>query len=149
VQKQRSLFAGLDQLLAGMGGPVMATAQYGILDLDTHRLELVNAGHPPPLVIPPHDPPRYLELDPGLPLGVETSAAFTTSAVDLEPGTVLLLYTDGLIESRTRSLADGLDQLRAAAATRAESLGSLIDHVVREMVPDGTGDDVAVLAVRV
>jgi serine phosphatase RsbU (regulator of sigma subunit)/CheY-like chemotaxis protein len=143
------LFEGLDQLVHGMSGPSMATAVYGVLDLDTRRLELVNAGHPPPLIVPPGGYPRFLELDPGMPLGVDEAAVFKSSSFVLEPGTLVLLYTDGLVESRTVPLANGLAALLKAAATPTDSLDALCTAIVRALVPEGTNDDIALLAIRV
>ena len=69
------------------------------------------AGHPPPVLAVPDGPARLLELPAGLPLGLGAGSVEATE-VGLPPGAVLALYTDGLVETRARSLGDGIAALR-------------------------------------
>ncbi len=74
------------------------TLFYAKLDPDSGRLEYANAGHPPPLVARRSGEMVRLEAG-GLPLGIFSDAAFEPRAVTLQPGDVLLLYTDGICEA--------------------------------------------------
>ena len=76
------------------------------------------AGHPPPLVIAPGGP-RYLEGGRSVPIGAADPAVFREATAILQPGSSLLLYTDGLVERRDTPLEERLDQLAAAGATPA------------------------------
>ena len=127
----------------------MATAIFGILDPDELTFTCATAGHPPPIVFVPNGDIHELQ-EGGLPLGAaphETPAPEHTRP--LPPGGLLVLYTDGLIES-TRNILAG--EAALAAAVRAESENpsadparGIVDHVLRGKRPL---DDVAVITVR-
>ena len=108
-----------------------------------------NAGHPPPVLVPPSGEPVLLTGDVGIVLGVAPELPRVDREVELVPGSTLLLYTDGLVEQRNdpdnRAPGDLLDLVR-----RGEGLGlsDLCEHLVRGTTAD-TGDDMVVLAVRV
>src|ERR1035438_9329511 len=81
------------------------TMVYGVLDADSRELTLASAGHPRPLLVNHHC--TFLDLDTGLPLGLGATT-FPESTIMLDPGTQLLLYTDGITErwiTKKRSLA--------------------------------------------
>lgn len=114
------------------------------------RLRWSNAGHLPPMVV--HADGSVAALappGPGALLGVRPESERVDHVVTLDRGSTVLLYTDGLIESRTRSLPDGLAELRHALERYADaSLDDLADALVAEL-PAGPGeDDIAVLAAR-
>ncbi|MGH8902216.1 MAG: SpoIIE family protein phosphatase [Egibacteraceae bacterium] len=142
------LMTSLDRLAQDMSEPLTATAAYAVLDLATQRLELVSAGHPPPLLVPPGGAPRYVDVDPNLPLGVLGLESYVSSVFELAPGSLLLLYTDGLVEERSHSLDDGLDRLAATIDPNEQSLERLCQKLIRAMVPKEKADDVALLAAR-
>lgn len=142
------LMGSLDRLVQGMSESMMATAIYGVIDLAAQRLELISAGHPPPLLVCPGARPRFLDVDPNLPLGVAGLGSHASSVFDLEAGSLLLLYTDGLVEERSHSLDEGLDQLTKVIDSSEQSLELLCQHLVCAMVPEEKADDVAVLAAR-
>lgn len=79
------------------------SAVYGIFDVEKRTLTLARAGHPPPILLRPQAPPRLLRLQ-GLGLGLDRGALFRQTlapcTLPLQAGDRLLLYTDGLIESR-------------------------------------------------
>ena len=138
----------VDRLLQTIRGRGMATAAYGVFDLDTGELRLANAGHPPPLIVPPSGEPRYLEVEPGPPLGTLPNSEYRETAIRLAAEETVLLYTDGLIEVRGESLQTGLDRL-AASARSARSADELCQQVLDELVPrGGAPDDVAVVALQ-
>ena len=83
-------------------------------------------------------------------LGLVAEGARGDQTLELEPGSVVLLFTDGLVERRGESLDVGFAQLRLVIEAAAGlPLNDLLDHVHREMVPPEHEDDVAVLAVKV
>jgi anti-sigma regulatory factor (Ser/Thr protein kinase) len=102
----------LDRVVDLLPGLQLATCMYAVYDRHTGRAVIASAGHLAPLVILPDEDPDYLVLDPGLPLGVGEGAGFSETTVTLPPGSALVLFTDGLVESRRRPLADGLQGLR-------------------------------------
>ena len=108
-----------------------------------------NAGHPPPVLVPPCGEPVLLTGGVGVVLGVAPQCPRGDREVELRPGSMLLLYTDGLVERRNdpedRASADLLDLVRRG---KGLSLSDLCDHLVRGTTAD-TGDDMVVLALRV
>jgi anti-sigma regulatory factor (Ser/Thr protein kinase) len=92
----------------------------------------------------------FLTGDPGLPLGVTTDYRYPELRATLEPGSTVLLYTDGLVEKRGEPLDVGLERLRdVAAGAPVDPLDALCEQVVDALVKGAPGDDVALLAVRV
>jgi serine phosphatase RsbU (regulator of sigma subunit)/CheY-like chemotaxis protein len=138
----------VDQLLQDVREGAMATAIYSVLDPASGCLDLVSAGHPPPLLIGPDGKTSFLDVQPHPPLGVVADGLYTSSAVSLLPGSTLLLYTDGLIEDRTSDVAEGMAKLAALVDGTTATLDELCDTVITAMVPEGRDDDVAVLAAR-
>ncbi|KLJ01519.1 GAF domain-containing SpoIIE family protein phosphatase [Streptomyces albidoflavus] len=107
-----------------------------------------NAGHPPPLLVLPDATTRYLDAEPGLPLGVDLTAPRPDHTRTLPGGSTLVFYTDGLVERRDEPLDQGLAALAATAARHAEgSLDELREALVADQPGDGH-DDMAVLIVR-
>ncbi|CAJ60497.1 MULTISPECIES: ATP-binding SpoIIE family protein phosphatase [Frankia] len=102
----------LDRVVGLLPGLQLATCIYAVYDRHTGRATIASAGHPAPLVILPDEDPDYLVLDPGLPLGVGEGGGFSETTVTLPPGSALVMFTDGLVESRRRPLVDGLENLR-------------------------------------
>lgn len=108
----------LSELLAWTHPMAHATAIVAVADPDTGALAWSSAGHPPPLVTGGGEPARFLEAAPAPPLGVvgrEAATAYADHETELAPGARLHLYTDGLVEGRTRGIDDGLAALAAAA----------------------------------
>ncbi|HVE45792.1 MAG TPA: SpoIIE family protein phosphatase [Acidimicrobiales bacterium] len=151
--KPAELMTSLDRLLQELTGSAMATAVYVVVDLGTRQVEMISAGHPPPLLVPPAGHPRYLHLEPNVPLGTMLEQAFVSSTFAVEPGSVLVFFTDGLVESRTDALQDGLDRLievvGSAVEGLAEGVDGLCEKVISDMVPHRTNDDIAVLGARI
>jgi hypothetical protein len=105
------------------------------------------AGHPPPAVVGPDGTAEFLDVPVGPPLGLG-GLPFEPVNVTLPEGSLLALYTDGLIHSGHRDLGEGLEALRQALAEPADSLEFLCDHVVSKLLPEGPADDAALLLVR-
>ena len=135
-----------------------STACFADIDPATRRCALASAGHLPPLLIgPTGSAPRFAHDEAlGAPLGLLSAGGQATEiSVELEPGTTLLLYTDGLVERRSEDLAEGLARL-AEVATREldgvadEQLGAACARIARSCAPESaTADDVAILAFRI
>lgn len=140
----------LDGVVATFSSTQLVTCAYGVFDPATRELLLASAGHLPPLLVPPSGDPAYLTLDPGTPLGVSAgAAAFPVTRLTLEPGSLLLLFTDGLVEHRERSLDDGLRQLRASVRA-ADDLDALCDELLSRMHAGlAADDDTALVVLRV
>ncbi|MDP9417090.1 MAG: SpoIIE family protein phosphatase [Actinomycetota bacterium] len=139
------------ELVRGLEIDRVATAFYARLEppgADGCRvLRAANAGHPPVLLLPPGQPPRLLHPPRSLLIGLAGEARATEEVV-LEPGSILVFYTDGLVERRDRDLEEGTDELLAIAAglspeaSVADIAGTLVDKMCA-----GREDDVAVLVV--
>ncbi|MFP5219188.1 MAG: SpoIIE family protein phosphatase [Actinomycetes bacterium] len=141
----------LDGLVADLPGSSfdvhIATCGYAVFDPHARELELASAGHLPPVVRTAAGEVHRLDVDVSAPLGV--GDAPRQSRVRLEPGTVLALYTDGLVEMRGSDLDAGLDALCRAVAGGPADLEELADSVLTRLDAGGADDDVALLLVRV
>lgn len=78
---------------------LFVTLFIGILDLETHQLNYCNAGHNPPLIVSPSGEVRWMDVVPNLPVGLFDSFAYKAQQMQVEPGTMFFLYTDGLTEA--------------------------------------------------
>ena len=127
----------------------ITTVTFGILDPAAGMLTVASAGHLPPLLVPAGGKPRFLPVVPGPPLGVDLTGvdAFAESSYPLDEGSMLLLFTDGLVEDRTRSVDEGMEVLRRAAtgATTAETLCARALGAIEQMASHD--DDTALLAI--
>jgi anti-sigma regulatory factor (Ser/Thr protein kinase) len=93
--------------------------------------------------------PHYLEGGRSVPIGAADPAVFRESTAILQPGSSLLLYTDGLVERRDTPLEERLDQLATVARGAGSDLNGLCEDVLAGVLGDAEpGDDVALLAVR-
>ncbi|OIV37348.1 protein kinase [Mangrovactinospora gilvigrisea] len=128
----------------------LATCVYAVYDPVTRRCTFANAGHLPPVVVRPDDPPLMLDLPSGLPLGVGAGGEpFEEVDIELPDGALLALYTDGLVESRNHALEDGLNLLRRSLAAPARDLEDVCDHVLGALHPHHGEDDTALLMARI
>ncbi len=142
--------AMLNDLLISMGRNRGATLSILELDPEAEELEAVTAGHLPPLLIEPDGRTRLLEQRHGLAVGVRSGNAYEAFRHGFPTGSVLLLYTDGLIERRDESIDEGLARLQVAASAAAQRTdSSFADRVYRALL-DATPleDDVALLAIE-
>ena len=136
----------LDALVADLRIVPFATVLAAVLDPATGEVTLCTAGHPPPLVRSGRDA-RVVEVTIGPPVGAPLGSR-VPSSVTLAPGDVLLLYTDGLVETREATLDERLDRLCAVTADAPEQPSALLDRVLDAMLAPTMPDDVAVVAVR-
>ncbi|HET9076100.1 MAG TPA: SpoIIE family protein phosphatase [Acidimicrobiales bacterium] len=144
------LMRSLDLLLQDVSESSIATAACLMLDTTTGSVELVLAGHPPPLVLGPDGTAHYLKADPHSPMGVRDAPIYLSSLTTLEPGSTLLIFTDGLVESRTRPVGEGLDILAGSLASTSGVLDveEICDFCLKSMLAGSHDDDVALLVAR-
>jgi serine phosphatase RsbU (regulator of sigma subunit)/anti-sigma regulatory factor (Ser/Thr protein kinase) len=147
--KPSSTVARLNRIAEEILDTAFATVVYAIADPEARVCRFTSAGHPPPLVAYADGRVELLEDGRGLPLGAGSDGSYPQGVVEVPDGTVLLLYTDGLVERRDRTIDDGLEQLVSAVETGPKDPEGLLEHVLSQLVGDGErGDDTAVLAVR-
>ncbi|MEV4292424.1 SpoIIE family protein phosphatase [Nonomuraea bangladeshensis] len=143
----------LDRAVMRMAQVTMATVVLAHLEHTDDGRWLVrwaNAGHPPPLLVEGDGRTRLLEAGHGPLLGTGLRPARADAEIELPPGSALLFYTDGLVESRAHSLDEGFGRLRGRAADLArQPLDALCDLLLEGVRPTDNDDDVAMLALRV
>jgi len=151
----------INVLLDGLGLPkqnwlknpdlaLFATCCFVVVNPGKHELAICRAGHPPALVLPPGGKPRVLDCDAGLPLGIDVNAEYRTTQLQVEPGSVLVLTTDGLMvadSADAHNLSSLLAVLRLATADDLEVLADDLLSLPRRQTRHG--DDVALLLARV
>ena len=143
--------AVIDRLQAGwplLGLQRMATALFATLDPDSGRLQIASAGHLSPLLVA-GGTAELLEVRPSRMLGAPPAPGPAVEwAGVLAPGATLLLYTDGLVESRDADLDEGLAALQTAAVRAATSdPDELCDRLLAELASGLRADDIALLAI--
>ncbi|MFG2127385.1 SpoIIE family protein phosphatase [Streptomyces sp. NPDC048751] len=121
-----------------------ATCLYAVYDPVSRRCTLARAGHPPPAVVRPDGSVTFLDVPAGPPLGVG-GLPFETASVELEEGSRLVLYTDGLVEDRERDIDTGLELLGAALASADSSPDDTCRVVLDALLPSRPSDDVALI----
>jgi serine phosphatase RsbU (regulator of sigma subunit) len=136
------LAGGIDQLME----LELATLLVCSYEPATRLLTVASAGHPAPLVGRPGQPASYLELDPGAPLGVQ-STGFAEISCELEEGATALLFSDGLVERRGESITVGLERLRDALDDLRLPPEAVADHVLEACGRSAGGDDDVALLV--
>ena len=140
----------LNTVVRGLDQRETATAVYVALDLAERTFRFASAGHPPPLVIDPAGSAHFLEEGRSVPLGAHAGTRYREAVARLEPGSTIVLYTDGLVERRGSSLNHGLERLVSEASGHPAEPESLCDRLVGALVGDQPPpDDVALLAARV
>ncbi|MET9816207.1 SpoIIE family protein phosphatase [Streptomyces sp. NPDC006355] len=121
-----------NRLLAELEADAFATCCYIELDPGSGRALAVRAGHPPPLLRHPDGHAETLDLAGGVMLGVQPDAFYPVTPIELAPGSVLALYTDGLVERPGSDIDTGIERVRSCLAdTPADSVEHLADRLVR------------------
>jgi CHASE3 domain sensor protein len=135
----------LSRLIGVNTEEAFATVLCGLFDDRNGTLTLASAGHPP--AIRSGSRGAYIiEVEPGPPIGLGVTR-FRTTCVPVEPGTMVLAYTDGLIERRDESVDDSVERLRRAVRTD-QALSAVVDGVITSLIPGGSHDDVVVLGMQ-
>ncbi|MFI7082868.1 SpoIIE family protein phosphatase [Streptomyces anulatus] len=155
------LLARLDDLVLRLseeeraGGPaerggttvVGATCLYAVYDPANGSCTMARAGHPPPVVVTPDNTVSFPDLPAGPPLGLG-GLPFESLEIELPEGSLLGLYTDGLIEGADKDLGRGMERLGRAVARDGMPLKDLCPAVVKELLPVPQPDDIALLLAR-
>jgi diguanylate cyclase (GGDEF)-like protein len=143
----------LDRFFVQLDLGLLATAFFGWVHADTQGglvLRWCNAGHLPPVLLAPDGATSVLECRDDLLLGLGVEIARADLSVRLPADSTLLLYSDGLIETRTHDLDHGLARLRVAARSLSTlGVAELCDALVGAMANPTSHDDVTLLAVRI
>ncbi|MFJ5228402.1 SpoIIE family protein phosphatase [Kitasatospora sp. NPDC088391] len=129
------------------GAIIGATCLYAVYDPVSCRCQLARAGHLPLVLVDPDGSVTIPDTPAGPPLGLR-GLPFTTVELDIPEGSRLVLYTDGLVESRTEDIDTGLDRLRAALARSGPTPEQTCHAVMDAMLPTDSADDVALLVAR-
>lgn len=141
----------LDELMQTLGErePHFATCAYAVYDAVSGECELAVAGHLPPLVVHPDGRSELLTVTPSPPLGVGDGLVHT-QRFTVEDGSLFVLYTDGLVESRDRDISDGLERLQNAFGPGSSQapLEDLCKTSLDGVYSDAQRDDIAVLIAR-
>ncbi|WP_369243826.1 SpoIIE family protein phosphatase [Streptomyces sp. R41] len=132
--------------IAGSLGDTIATCVYAVCDPRRGTCELSSAGHLPPVMIRPDRSAELLDVPGGVPLGVG-GVPFGTMKQELPPGSLLALYTDGLVESRSQPIDVALESMTRILQGPQHSLERTSDMLLGTLRPD-PDDDVALLLVR-
>lgn len=135
----------LNRLMARLIPGEIATMCLLAVEMSTGRTRLANAGHPPPVIHTAGHPRLISERSPLL--GILVRDANEVAFV-LEPGDTVVLYTDGLIETRDETLDDSLNRLLAASATVEEDLEAFASRLLSDVGPEEPADDIAMVLLR-
>ncbi|MFF3615666.1 SpoIIE family protein phosphatase [Streptomyces sp. NPDC002580] len=140
----------LDEQAQRLGSDHIATCLYAIYDPISHRLLMASAGHPPAVLLHEDGRAEVLGIPPGAPIGVG-GVVFESVEMAAPTGATLVLYTDGLVESRDTDIGSGVEALRVRLQCGPQGLSSLevlCDHVLGTLTPGARDDDIALLAAR-
>ncbi|MEU1623403.1 SpoIIE family protein phosphatase [Streptomyces sp. NPDC005722] len=132
----------------GTAAVMVATCLYAVYDPATRLCTMARAGHPPPAVIDPEGRVSFPDLPTGAPLGVGLGDPFEAVEFELPEGSLVALYTDGLVESREHDIEDGMRCLGAALADPDRALEELCDRATEPFMGQASCDDVTLLLVR-
>jgi serine phosphatase RsbU (regulator of sigma subunit)/anti-sigma regulatory factor (Ser/Thr protein kinase) len=133
----------------GVREPHFATCCYAIFDAVSGICEVASAGHLPPLLVRPDGTNELLDVMPAPPLGVGTGL-IQSRTLTIEDGSLLVMYTDGLVEKRSRDIDEGLGRLREifGPGSADQPLEDLCRATLAGVYADEHRDDIAVLMAR-
>jgi serine phosphatase RsbU (regulator of sigma subunit)/anti-sigma regulatory factor (Ser/Thr protein kinase) len=138
----------LDVVVAGLDGGQLVTCVYAVYDPGHAELVVANAGHPPPVLLSDGRAATVV-ADVNTPLGVG-GETFRSTTVPMPPGTVIGLYTDGVIEVPGSDLDAGIAQIGLAMLAGGSDIEEMCDRMLLDVLPgrQALEDDAAVLVVR-
>jgi serine phosphatase RsbU (regulator of sigma subunit) len=118
------------------------------MDPQTGALELCNAGHVPLVLVHPDGSTTVVGMDSGTPLGVVYRLERSTDRASLSPGSVVVMVTDGVVESRDHDIDEGIARLRACAAELHDRPLEELVTGIAALADERLHDDVTVVAAR-
>jgi serine phosphatase RsbU (regulator of sigma subunit)/anti-sigma regulatory factor (Ser/Thr protein kinase) len=141
----------LDDLMHELGEfePHFATCVYAIYDCVDGTCEVASAGHLPPLLVRPDGTSEFLDVSPAPPLGIG-AIPIGSRTLRIEDGSLLIMYTDGLVEKRTEDIDQGLAGLRRLFGPKSPAmpLEDLCRLTLAGVYDDHQRDDIAILMAR-
>ena len=137
----------VDRMMWQLGPTAMTTLAYLVLDPLEETIEVVNAGHLPPLLLAPDGEARYMSLAGALPLGASPDETYGSQVIPFPAGAAIVLFTDGLVERRGETIDVGLDRMRAIS-TGGDDVEQLCSTALEQLLPENPPDDVALVAAR-
>jgi serine phosphatase RsbU (regulator of sigma subunit) len=141
------VLARLDRTTAALRHSVYATCAYAIIDTAGHYATIALAGHLPPVLAMPDGSTYLPDIPPDLSLGLGI-AAYGEARVRLPAGATLALFTDGLVETRSRPYDQGIQVMRALLADQRGTLHQACDAIVAAL-GQGREDDVTLVLARI
>jgi PAS domain S-box-containing protein len=144
------LLSDLDRFARRNSITDFATACCAVLDPSTGELQYSSAGHPPMLVVAPDGEARWLDQAPSPPLCVPWHRPRAEAVVRVEPGSLVIAYSDGLVEQRRDLIDEGFERLASLAVRlRDEPVEHVSDGIIAALTDDiDRRDDVVVLCLR-
>ncbi|MFJ9711487.1 SpoIIE family protein phosphatase [Streptomyces sp. NPDC101234] len=128
-------------------GDVGASCLYAVYDPASGTCTLARAGHPPPVLVRPDGTAEVVDVPAGPPLGLG-SLPFEAAELTIPEGSLLALFTDGLVAARGHDIDERVDELREALTRSVPSLEELCDTVLESLRSGTRTDDVALLVAR-
>ncbi|NUS56750.1 MAG: SpoIIE family protein phosphatase [Streptomycetaceae bacterium] len=141
VDEEGTGYDGVDTTALG------ASCLYAVYDPVSRQCSMARAGHPPPAVVLPDGEVTFPDLPAGPPLGLG-GLPFESAEFDLPAGSLIVLYTDGLVADRDRDIESGLERLRVALADPGRPLDDITKSVLDTVPVHPPADDVALLVAR-
>jgi PAS domain S-box-containing protein len=144
------LLEQLDSVAEFIPDAFCATVFVAIVDMDAQTLHYSSAGHVPPVFATGSAPPELLTDGHSVPLAVHRNEPRPQAARPLTAGSTLLLYTDGLVERRDRSIDEQIDRVAEVVSETVDlPVESVADEILRRLAPEGGyDDDVAIVVYR-
>ncbi|MGW1882540.1 SpoIIE family protein phosphatase [Streptomyces sp. NPDC001970] len=144
------VLARTNRLMIDLDPGLFTSCLIAQLDLAHHHACLATAGHPPPLLRHPDGHTEILRLPPGLLLGIDANATYPATDIPFRPGTVLALYTDGLVETPGADIDDATAALaRQLAHAEEPTMDDLADTLIHYSGrPTPCNDDIALLLIQ-
>ncbi|SDN83475.1 Serine phosphatase RsbU, regulator of sigma subunit, partial [Streptomyces wuyuanensis] len=128
--------------------PVGATCVYAVYDPVTRLCTMASAGHPPPAIVDPHGRVTFPDIPSGAPLGIGLGVPFEAVELELPEGSLLALYTDGMVETRSHDIDEGMHRLGTTLAEPGRTLEDLCTRAMEPFHGQAACDDVTLLLVR-
>lgn len=137
----------LDRKMRHFEPEAMATVLCAVLSPGLDHARISCAGHLPPVIAGPGQPARTAVVAADILIGVDAGRGRRSVTIELPPGAVLCLYTDGLVERRGRVLDDGIAAL-CAAITTSDPEWACASAMAAMTEPGPHADDIALLLLR-